>query len=237
MDGIYFFEKNSNPKTFHFFANEGSEAGNYYNNCTLQLIENNFLTVTDLTPYNVFETIKDNFIELSQDLIERTRENQGFQKKDIIDEEQILKNKVIKLKIPQEITLKRCLIDGFSNLKGNGFDPKFNYYKKDDKIIIRVEAPGNSTIESDFDYSGEYTIIRINGEKMFDIEPKNSNDNIHSTREFGHFNLDIPLKKEDYYFKSRQPKIYVKNGIVILEYECEQNLNKNIYNSKEIDEI
>ena len=237
MDGIYFFEKNSNPKTFHFFANEGSEAGNYYNNCTLQLIENNFLTVTDLTPYNVFETIKDNFIELSQDLIERTRENQGFQKKDIIDEEQILKNKVIKLKIPQEITLKKCLIDGFSNLKGNGFDPKFNYYKKDDKIIIRVEAPGNSSIESHIDYSGEYTIIRINGEKKLDKEPKNFNDNIHNTREFGHFNLDIPLKKEDYYFKSRQPKIYVKNGIVILEYECEQNLNKNIYNSKEIDEI
>ena len=72
---------------------------------------------------------------------------------------------------------------------------------------------------------------------MFDIEPKNSNDNIHSTREFGHFNLDIPLKKEDYYFKSRQPKIYDKNGIAILEYECEEYSKKYEYDGREEDEI
>ena len=168
--------------------------------------------MTELTPYNVFETIKDNFIELSKDIIESKDENQGFQKKDIIDDEQILKNKVIKLKTPQEIILKRCLIDelGFSNLKGNVFEPKYNYYKKDDKIIIRVEIPGNFSIESDLDYSGEYIIIRLNGEKMFDKEPKNSNDNIHTSREFGHFNLDVPLKKEDYNLKNKSLKFIIK---------------------------
>ena len=43
--------------------------------------------MTELTPYNVFETIKDNFIELSKGIIESKGENQGFQKKDIIDDD------------------------------------------------------------------------------------------------------------------------------------------------------
>ena len=239
-NGVYFFEKNSNPKIYHLiFANEGSEAGNYYNNYTLEFIEKNYITVTDLTPYNVIQTIKDNFIELSRDIIERTKENQEFQKKDIIDDDQILKNKLIKLKTPHEITLKRCLIDelGFSNLKGNGFEPKFNYYKKDNKIIIRVEAPGNSNLDSEIDYSGEYTIIRINGEKKFDKEPKNTNDNIHTSREFGYFNLDIPLKKEDYNLKNKEAIIYEKKGLVMIEYECEQKVNKSSFIGKKEEEV
>ena len=42
-DGIYYFEKNSEQKIFHLiFANDGSEAGIYYNNYTLQFIEKYF---------------------------------------------------------------------------------------------------------------------------------------------------------------------------------------------------
>ena len=82
------------------------------------------------------------------------------------------------MKCPQKIVLKRCMIDelGFSNLKGNGFEPNFNYYKKDDKIIIRVEAPGNSTISSKVEYSGEYTVIRLSGKKKPDKDPKNKEE-------------------------------------------------------------
>ena len=39
--------------------------------------------------------------------------------------------------------------------------------------------------------------------------------------------------RDNYNLKNKDPKIYEKNGIVILEYEIEQNLNKNIYNCKE----
>ena len=41
---IYFFEKNIEPKIYHLiFANEGSEAGNYYNNFTLDFLEKSYI--------------------------------------------------------------------------------------------------------------------------------------------------------------------------------------------------
>ena len=240
-NGIYFYEKNSEPKIFHLiFANEGSEAGNYYNNFTLEFIERAYQGVTDLTPFNVIQTIKERFIELSKDIIVKTNENPKFRKDDIIDDEEILKNRIIKLKTPQEIVLKRCLIDelGFSNLKGNGFEPNYNYFKKDDnKIEVRVEAPGNSKINSIIEYSGEYTFIRLSGEKKFDKEPKTNSDNIYNTREFGNFNLDIPLKTEDYNIKNVKPIIKDKKGVIMIEYECEQKAEKYDYSGNEEDDI
>jgi len=58
-DEIYFYEKNTEPKIYHFlFANEGSDAGNYYNRIPLQFIENEFQRVTDLKPFDIIETVK-----------------------------------------------------------------------------------------------------------------------------------------------------------------------------------
>ena len=54
--------------------------------------------------------------------------------------------------------------------EANGFEPVYNYYKKDDKVIIRVEAPGNSSIKSSVDSLGEYKIIRLTGIKKRDKE-------------------------------------------------------------------
>ena len=238
-EGIYYYEKNSNPKIFHLiFANEGSDAGNIYNNFTLQFIENQFKATTDFKTFDVIQTIKERFIHHSKEIIERKNESQKF---DIISNEEIIKNKIIKLKTPQDIILKRCFIDelGFSNLKGNGFEPNFNYYKKEEekKIIVRVEAPGNSTISSKIEYSGEYTVIRLIGKKKPDKEPANNSDNIHTTREFGDFVLDIPLKTEDYNIKNTKPKICDKKGILILEYEYEEKSEKYDYNTNKDDEV
>ena len=243
VDGIYYYEKNSNPKIFHLiFANEGSEAGDYYNNFTLQFLENQYKNVTDIKKFDVIQTIKERFITHSTEIIEKKNENEKlFGIDDIISNEDILKDKLIKLKSPQEIKLKRCLIDelGFSNLKGNGFEPNFNYFKKEDekKIIVRVEAPGNSKISSKLDYSGEYTVIRLTGTKKPDKEPTKITNNLHNTREFGEFNLDIPLKTEDYNIKNLKPNIYEKKGLIILEYEYEEKSEKYEYDIKEEDEI
>ena len=86
---------------------------------------------------------------------------------------------------------------GFSNLKGDGFEPTYNYYKKDDKLIIRVETPGNCNLESRCENIGEYTVIKISGNKIKDIEPKELKENIFNSREIGDFSLDIPLKSEE----------------------------------------
>ena len=191
-EGIYYHEENSNPKIFHLiFANENSKAGKYYNNFTLNFLENSYQQqVTDITQFDVIESLKERFVTLSKEIIENTENIKA-------ENFEINENGFLILKNIEEIKLKKCLIDelGFSNLKGNGFEPNYNYYKDNNKIIIRVEAPGNCTLEPSIDYSGEYTIIRLSGNKTEDKEPKKKEDNIHITREFGQFTFRYSFKK------------------------------------------
>ena len=223
--GVSYYEKNTNPKVFHLiYANEKSEAGDYYNNFTLKFIENIFQNITDLTPFDVIETIQKRFTEISNDILEKKIDKIEFNNS----------NKLIQLQNPKNIKLKKCLIDelGFSNLKPNGYEPTYNYYKKDNKIIVRVEIPGNNKIDSKIDYLGEYSVIILKGIKKKDKEPK-LEDNIYNSREFGDFELNIYLKTDEYFLKNEKPKINQKNGIVFLEY----NLGKKNNETEEDDEI
>ena len=42
------------------------------------------------------------------------------------------------------------------NLIGNGFNPKYSYYKKENSIIIKLECPGNCKLQCEKKYQGEY---------------------------------------------------------------------------------
>ena len=153
INGKYYYEKTDNPKIFHLiFANEDYEAGNYYNEFTLKFIENTYQNIINPKPFDTIESIKERFIELSKDIIENIGENEI--KLDDFENTEKMKDKKIKLNNPSKMELKKCLIDelGFSNLRNNGFEPTYNYYKKDDTIIIRVEAEGNFTINSKINY-------------------------------------------------------------------------------------
>ena len=234
-------EINKESKTFYYsegnnifhliFANEGSEAGKYYNELTLKFIENSYQNVSKLTNFDVIETIKERFIEISKEIFENLEPK--FTKNDFDNSD----NKKIKLNNQKEILLKRCLIDelGFSNLKGNGFEPTYNYYKKDDKIIVRVEAPGNCILSSTFDHSGEYSIIRLTGNKKQDKEPEKLEDNIFNSREFGEFSLDIPYKTEDYLIKNKEPIITQKKGLLILEFTLEEKAKSTVFSNQDDD--
>ena len=261
--GMYYYESNKEQKIFHLiFANEGSEAGKYYNQFTLDFLENNYQSVTHLKTFDVIETIKDRFLKLSKDIIEKTDEkdskiseeksgkaNDNYNTKNSHEDkndEEIPKVKfddsnpeLIKLNDEKEIILKKCLTDelGFSNLKANGFEPTYNLFKKDNKVIVRVEAAGNCKIDSVIEFAGEYNIIKLWGEKKKDKEPKNEKDNIFNTREYGSFSLEIPLKTEDYLLSNDQPSIESKKGILFIEYKLAQKAQKGGYETKEDEEI
>ena len=125
------------------------------------------------------------------------------------------------MKDEKEIILKKCLIDelGFSNFKANGFEPKYNIFCKDNKIIVRVEAPGNCDLESKIEIQGEYNVIKLYGEKRKDKEPENLDKNIFTSREIGPFSLEIPLKFSEYHLKAQAPKMDCKKGVYMVEYE------------------
>ena len=221
--GVKFFEKKKDEKEsniFHLiYANEDSEAGNYYNKITLNFIVNSFQGITNNKPYDVIETIKDRFIQVYEDIIEKNDKNEKI----TIESFDNSKPNLIKLKNEKEIILKKCLIDelGFSNLKPNGFEPKYNIYKKDEKIIIRVEIPGNCVLQVDKSSGDNINIIKISGEKKKDLEPEKLEDNIYNIREFGKFFLDIPLSKE-YNLSKEKPSFKQKEGLCILEYKIEK---------------
>jgi len=237
ISGDYYYEKNSDPHIFHLiYANEGSEAGNYYNNYTLNFIENSYMNVTDLKNFDIIESIKHRFIEISKEIIENSSQ---LKIEDFCNNDKD-NYKFIRLKESnengnknenenkKEITLKKCLIDelGFSNLKGNGFEPTYNFYKHqtENKIIIRVEAPGNSQIKYKIEYRGENTIIQLSGSKNKDKEPEKLEDNLFNTREFGEFTVDIPLKTEDNKILNEEPKIKFISGLFIIEFKLEKKL-------------
>ena len=232
--GIYFYEKLKEGKIFHLiYANENSEAGQKYNQYTLNLIENNFPNIIIDKPFDVIDSIKERYIEISKDIIERTKSDKTITKESFDDSVPNL----IKLKKDEsEVTLKKCLIDelGFSNLKANNFEPTYNIYKKDNNLIVRFEVPGNiGTISSDIELSGEYNIIKISGSKNKDKEPE-KDDNIFNTREYGNFYFEIPLKTKEYLLGK---DITMKNGkgVYILEFTLLEKDKPKSFETKEVD--
>ena len=235
--GRYFYEENENQKIFHLiYANEGSEAGKYFNKFTLDFLENTYQNVTRLNSFDVIETVKERFIQLSKEIIEKTSEE-----KIDLNSFDNTNPETIKFKDNKDIILKKCLIDelGFSNLKANGFEPTYNIFKKnDDLIMIRIEVPGNCNLDPPtIEFEGEYNIIKLTGEKKRDKEPQKLDDNIHNTREFGKFNFAIPLKAEEYLLSNEKPKITSINGIFIIEYKLSKKINSEGYKINEEDEI
>ena len=236
MTGKYFHEINTKQKIFHLiYANEDSPAGEYYNKYTLNFFKHTYQQVTNLKSFDVIKTVKERFMKLSKEIFEK------FDKTLTEGDFDNSNYNLIKLNNPNTVTLKRCLIDelGFSNLKGNGFNPAYNYYKKDNKIILRIEAPGNSSISSTNIEIHDYTVISINGLKKKDKEPEKLEDNIDNSREYGEFNLIIVLKNQEneLVLKNQPPKINEKRGIIILEYELENKNEGGKYIVKEEDEI
>ena len=217
-NSVYYFERNKGKPIFHLiFAHDGSDAGNYYNQFTLDFLEQSYQNSIDLTNFDVIETIKDSFVEISKDILEKT-ENSTTK----VSFDNSNKN-LIKLSNTNGITLKKCFIDelGYCILKGNGFEPNYNCYKKGNKIIVRVETSGSNELSASLEYDSLYNIIRVSGNKRKDKEPEKNDDTIFSNREFGKFYIDIPLSHE-YNIKNEGPLIMHKNGLIIIEFEFEE---------------
>ena len=221
----YFFEKKSKIRIIHLiFANEGSEAGKFYNNFALEFIENSFQEITDIKSFDVIENLKERFIGLSKILMENNI-NPIISKKDFINYAQIIKERKIRLEKKRDIILKRYYIDelGFSDLRSNGFIPCYNYFLKDDKLILRLETPGNVNISVEYIIGEKCNIIQIKGEKKKDKEPFDLKDNTYNDREFGEFSIDIPIMI--YLDITIKPDISFKYGIYTIIYCLRKNIN------------
>ena len=65
----YFSEEYKNLTIFHLiFANDGSDAGKFYNKFALDFIENSFQSIINIKPFDIIQSLKERFIEISSDL-------------------------------------------------------------------------------------------------------------------------------------------------------------------------
>ena len=226
----YFYEIYSYFNIYHyFFAKECSEAGSYFNNFTKESI-NKYFIVTNIKPFDFFNTFKESFVNFSSGIFEKGNKD-SFVIDDFVSNDEIIRNKMIKLKKPNSFNIKKYL--DISNIElglniSKGIKINYNLYKLDNKFILRLEAPGRCSIRTDYHLTGEYAHIIIEGNKRKDKEPSEDNDNIISTREYGEFNLDIPIKTTDFFIKDETPKIYEKQGIFVLEYELGEKTQNNL---------
>ena len=223
--GIAYHEKDKDSNIYHLiFANDYSEAGQYYNDYTLQFIEKLYGINTNLEGFNIIETVKERFKEFSKDVLENFQGELEFDNSP----------NSIKLKNPKELKLKKFFIDesGFSYMKEDGFEPNYSCYKTNNKIIVKIEAPGNCKIDSDIILKGEYIIIKIKGNKEEDEQIKNIENTFYNERKFGKFYLSIPLNQDGFTIKNAPPKIEKFDGIIILTYQLEQIKGKATFSPK-----
>ena len=95
------------------FTNSNSKAGKYYNQFTLDFIEKTYQRISNINDFDIIESIKENFIEISKDIFEQQK---SFKK-----EEFELNDNLLKLNCSEDIKLRECFILGFLNLKMNIF--------------------------------------------------------------------------------------------------------------------
>ena len=226
IEGEHFTEKETKGiKVYHLlFAADYSEAGEIYNKYTIQFIEKQYSDVFTKKKFDVIEQIKEQFVAISPKILKEKVEINDF-----ISNEEAKENKIIGLNNNEkQITLKRCFVDelGFQIFKGSGFEPLYNFFKTDKYLEIRVEIPGNVDVKKvgRAEYIGDLTHISIIGEKKRDKLPKNKDDNIESTREYGEFNVDITFKTEEFKIKSVPKTQAIKNGILYVKYEIEEEI-------------
>ena len=102
-------------------------------------------------------------------------------------------------------------------MSNHGFNPNYNYFEKNNKLMIRIEVPGNiEFIKTEIKYSDKFTIIEIKGKKKKDKEPADLGDNIFNSREYGEFIINIPIIKN---IINKKGNITNKNGIIMIEYD------------------
>ena len=209
------FDKESNIEIFHYImAKEGTEAGDEYNNLTLELIRRQYNSLNQRNKINITEKIKEIFCKLSNEIIGEKIEMEQLE---TIDEKKIKLKKVEnnnykKLIHLNSFKLQNAYIDQDGNyLQSKGrFEPKYSLYiykeSQDDEdedfenyLLLRNEVPGNITrltarsTKKDEKYKG----IIIKGFKEKDIIPeqsKKSFSEIYDNRAYKDINYFIELK-------------------------------------------
>ena len=211
-----FFVEESNQgdiKVVHYImAKQGTEAGDYYNNLTLQLIKHKYNDCNSRKAIDIPKEIVKLFSELSSEITEEKIDSNQLE----ISEN----NKIVKMKKDGNsdnenklIRIQNAYIDEYGDYKSNNnkFNPKYSLYvykdydksnkrkKLQNYLLLRLELPGKIDKLKVMYYKNEkYKGLRIKGKKSKEEFPEESKKNfemIKNNRTFEDFEYFIQLKE------------------------------------------
>jgi hypothetical protein len=195
-------------------AKQGTEAGDYYNNLTLELIKQKYNDCNNRKAIDIPKEIVKLFSDLSSEITEEKIDSNRLE----ISED----NKIIKMKKDGNsdnqnklIRIQNAYIDEYGDYKSNNnkFNPKYSLYvyKEDDNsnkrkklqnyLLLRLEIPGNVvklTARSTDPKKEKYRGIVIKGYKekdKFGEQSKPEFKEIIDNRTYEEFSYFIELKR------------------------------------------
>jgi len=204
-------------------AKEGTEAGNYYNQITIDYLRDNIISVTKKSKFDVIEKFKkffclnfNQYFEVPYNSDNQLENYQIFNSRNIECD-----GNIFKLNNDFDLKLKKGFIDDIGLIYYNGLiiNPPFSYYRTNDKFIIQIEYCGK------LEY---YTIKKYisDGKYKFNIIGKIKQSKYYSKILFSniddgdYFILSFSVSLEYIVIKSNE---YVendeKNGILNIIYE------------------
>ena len=249
-------------ETDHFFmARQGSEAGNYFNDLTIELIRRKYNECKIRKKLDIPREIIDLFSKMSKDIIEDDIDMNNIE---ISEDRKViaLKNKKSNnnkdIKNKDKIKCQTIYIDEMGNYNSisSKYIPKYSYYAYKEKnnyiLVINIEIPGQieNLTASFFKYAKKKTIL-IKGSKKRDklkIQPdpiliKDNRSYDDDFRFYLELDPDIELIREDPYentdiykfeFNKKNIQFNKEDDEFEEEEENEEKQNNDNKNDKEM---
>jgi len=213
-DRSYFVEKSNTQgdlEVFHYImAKEGTEAGDFYNNLTIELIKQQYNQFNNRRKIDIPLQITKLFSELSSEIIGEKMECETLKS----DENKIvLKKNSEEKKANEKFIIQNAYIDQDGNYLANKgkYEPNYSLYfykeineeedEEENYLLLRLELPGNIiklTARSTDPKSEKFRGIIIKGIKerdKFEEQKKNSFKEISDNRIYDEFTYFIELKR------------------------------------------
>ena len=213
-------------------AREGSEAGNYYNQSTIDFLKKQIITETITKNFDIIESFKEYLSMSSGTYMENPIE--------INDIEYDNEVKKIIIKTEEEIIIKKCFINeiGILNFYGKVIEPSYDYKQYGKRMEVMIELPGitnddnnnnnknNTFLNSKLNVGGGNYIFTYHGNIKLGDNVDNQDPSRNINLLFGNFEeseyrLQLTFAISDGLIKSSKPikKIDEKNGLITLIYE------------------
>ena len=192
---IRFVEKNEDStekEIVHLImAQDGTEAGDYYNESTIEAIRKTGKIIVNAKPFDIVDKLKTYFSEVSETIL-KFETNEKIKPDDIkLDE----KNQKLKLDYKKELKLETFYGDLISDTFGDPkFTPTYHIISNDpDYLKIYLDCPGKTSINDvDITYPNQTTIVIIKGNRE-----KQNKKALGKKFGSGDFELKILLKGSD----------------------------------------